>query len=475
MAPPSLAPVEEMVARLERALAGSPADETELVWLEARRSLESNRQESNGRGRRDSFEAPERSLLVRVRVSGRTGLHRTGQTGLAELEKAVREALAQARLAAPTPPPRLPEGAGDPLPQIPGLYDPEIPRLTPARVKELIQKTADRGEVARLGWGEGRLAVVNSRGLRRAVLCTAAWIDVACARAPGAGHAAGVSRSLAGLDGLDVAAVVERARRRDVASAGAGAEEAPPAGPLAPLPVALAPEAAAVLIDLLNRHALSSLSFLDGVSFLCERTGQEVFHPSISLRDDPLDPRGAPFPCDLLGAAKRPLEIVRNGVFLAPVRDERLAQLLDLRPTAHLAAPDEARAGHLALVPALAPNSQPDAELLRQAEGGLWVSALDPVEVFDPYHLRFRAVARGVRRITGGGALGAALPDLVWEGDLPALLSAAGVLGVGAEAVAVASVSSGVSGVDPLFGAVSAPLLALAAVAGLRPEPTPRS
>jgi predicted Zn-dependent protease len=465
MAPPSLVPIEEMVARLERALAGSPAGETELVWLEARRSLESNRQESNGKGRRDSFEAPERSLLVRVRESGRTGLHRTGQTALSELEKAVREALAQARLAAPTPPPRLPEGAGDALAQIAGLYDPEIPRLTPARVKELIQKTADRGEIARLGWGEGRLAVVNSRGLRRSVLCTAAWIDVACARAPGAGHAAGVSRSLAGLD---AEAVVERARRRNAESAGAGIEEAPPAGPLAPLPVALAPEAAAVLIDLLNRHALSSLSFLDGVSFLRERTGQEVFHPAISLRDDPLDPHGAPFPCDLLGAAKRPLEIVRNGVFLAPVRDDRLAQRLDLRPTAHLVAPDEARAGHLAL----GPSPVPDAELLRQADGGLWVSALEPVEVFDPYHLRFRAVARGVRRITAGGALGAALPDLVWEGDLPALLSAAGVLGVGSEAVAV---SSGVSGVDPLFGAVSAPLLALAAVTGLRPGPTPRS
>jgi PmbA protein len=462
MAPPPLVPIEEMVARLERALAGSPADETELVWLEARRS-----RESNGKGPRDSFEAPERSLLVRVRVSGRTGLHRTGQTGLADLEKAVREALAQARLAAPTPPPLLPEGGADALPQIPVLYDPEIPRLTPARVKDLIQKTADRGEAARLGWAEGRLAVVNSRGLRRAVLCTAAWIDVACARAPGAGHAAGVSRSLAGLD---AAAVVERARQRDAESSGTG--EAPPAGPLAPLPVALAPEAAAVLIDLLNRHALSSLSFLDGVSFLRERTGQEVFHPSISLRDDPLDPRGAPFPCDLLGAAKRPLDIVRNGVFLAPVRDERLAQLLGLRPTAHLAAPDEARAGHLALVPALVPDNQPDAELLRQAAGGLWVSALDPVEAFDPYHLRFRAVARGVRRITGSGLLGAALPDLVWEGDLPALLSAAGVLGVGGNAIAVASVSSGV---DPLFGAVSAPLLALAAVAGLRPEPTPRS
>ena len=51
MAALSFVPVEEMVARLERALAGSPADSTELVWLDARRS-----QESNGSRKRDRFE-----------------------------------------------------------------------------------------------------------------------------------------------------------------------------------------------------------------------------------------------------------------------------------------------------------------------------------------------------------------------------------------------------------------------------------
>jgi PmbA protein len=451
MPAPTLTPVEEMVARLDRALAASPADATELVWIETRRS-----QESLGKRQRDGDGSQVRTLLVRVRESGRIGLHSTGLAGLPDLEKAVREALAQARLAAKAPPARLAEGAGDPLPSLSGLCDEEIARLTPARAKELLQRGAGgAGEEATLSWAEGRFAVVNSRGLRRTAEVTAAWLDVSCGRTPGAGSATSVARSLAGLD---VPAVFARARQRHAPN---GAEAAPPEGPV---PVVLAPEAAAALLGLLNVHALSSLAFLDGISFLRERVGQEVFHPALSLRDDPGAASGAPFPFDLLGAAKRPIDLVERGVFLGAARDERLAHVLGQPPTPHLVAPDEARCSHLTLQP----GGQPDAELLRQAEGGVWINELAPVEAFDPRALRFRAVARGVRRIVGS-ALGPAIPDLIWEDRLPALLR--GVLGVGGEALPVVPAPAG----DPLLGAFTVPLLAFAAVDGLRPEPTPRS
>jgi PmbA protein len=449
MPPLALAPVEEMVARLDRALAGSPADATELVWIEARRH-----QESTGKGRRDGDAPQERTVLVRVREAGRVGLHRTGLAGLADLEKAVREALAQARLAPKAPPARSPAGSGDAPAKNPGLCDEEIRRLTPVRAQELLQRSAG-GAAARLGWAEGRFAVVNSRGLRRAAEVTAAWLEVGYGNSPGAGSAAAVARSLAGLD---VPAVFERARQRHAPQAAADA--APPDGPV---PMVLAPEAAAALLALLNCHALSSLSFLDGVSFLRERTGQAVFHPALTLRDDPGATEGAPFPFDLFGAAKRPMVLVEHGVFLGAARDERLADVLGQPPTAHLVAPDEARCSHLSLQP----GPQPDGELLRQAEGGVWVGELDDVAAFDPRSLRFRALCRGVRRIvsggnSGGGALGPALPDLVWEGCLPDLL--AHVLGVGNLAVPVPAG-------DPLLGATSAPLLACSAVEGLRLQP----
>lgn len=436
MFPDGPVPLDEIAARLDGLLAGSPAEITEISWLEARRG-----QASNGKRRRDSYEVHERSVLVRVRESGRTGLHRTSVAGFSDLENAVRDALAQARLAPPSPPPRMPPGHDAPV-STAGLRDPALAAMTPEQARELVQRLATRGETARIGWADGRIAVADSRGLRRAAEVTAGWIEAVCGRQPGAGRAAASSRSLAGLD---PDRVFERARRRQ----GPPEVVPPPAGPVRLL---LSQEATASLADLLNRHALTSDSFHSGVSCLRGLLGQPVFHPAIHLRDDPTDPRGLPFPFDLLGAAARPVDLIQGGVALTPAVDDRLARELGVPPTPHRVAPDESAAGHLFLLP----GGLPEEDLLRAADGGVWVSALEPLEAFNPYALRFRAIARGARRITGG-ALGRALPDLVWEGDLRSVLSR--VLGVGSELVPLATGAG-------LFRATTAPMLAVDGVTG---------
>jgi PmbA protein len=440
----------EIVSRLEHLLALSTAESTEISWLEIRRG-----QESGGKGRRDGYESFERSILVRVREGGRTGIHRTAAANLSELESAVRAAMGQARLAPPSPPPLAPPDFAAPIPgpsspETAALCDPELARMTPARARELAASgaggAAGKGESCRFGWAEGRIAVAGSPtaggsgghgGLRRAAALTSGWIEVACGRQPGAGRAAAASRSLAGLDPQQVR---ERARRRH-----GPADVVPPPGE--PTPLLLAQEAVAALVELLNRQALRADAFHSGLSFLHDRLGQPVFHPAIHLRDDPTDPRGLPVPFDLLGAAVRPLDMIAGGRALTPAIDDQLARLLGRAPTAQRTAPGEAAAGHLFLLPGEAAES----DLLRAAEGGLWIAALDPLEAFDPRALRFRAVARGVRQVQGG-ALGASLPDLIWEDDLPALLNR--VLAVGSDLVTVAT------GVG-LLAATTAPMLAV--------------
>ena len=91
--------LDEMVSRLERTLASSPADATEIVWIDARRGQESN----DGKRRRDSYEQEETTVFVRVRESGRYGFHRTDVAEPSDLARTVREALAQARLSQPVP------------------------------------------------------------------------------------------------------------------------------------------------------------------------------------------------------------------------------------------------------------------------------------------------------------------------------------------------------------------------------------
>jgi predicted Zn-dependent protease len=438
----------EIGSRLDHLLAGSTAESTEISWLEVRRG-----QESGGKGRRDGRESFERSILVRVREGGRTGIHRTAAAGLSELESAVRAAMAQARLALPSPPPLAPPDFAAPVPG-PGspegiaLCDPELARMTPVRARELAASVgsgaggaAGKGESCRFGWAEGRLAVAGTlggqNGLRRAAALTSCWLEVVCGRQPGAGRAAAAARSLLRLDPQQVR---ERARQRH----GPADVVAPPAEPT---PLLLAQEAAAALVELLNRQALRSDAFHSGLSCLLDRLGEQVFHPAIHLRDDPTDPRGLPLPFDLLGAAARPLDMIAGGRALTPAIDDRLARRLGRAPTAQRTAPDEAAAGHLFLLPGEAAGD----DLLRAAEGGLWISALDPLEAFDPRTLRFRAVARGVRQVRGG-ALAASLPDLIWEDDLPALLNR--VLAVGSDLVTVASGCG-------LLSATTAPRLAV--------------
>jgi predicted Zn-dependent protease len=435
MFPEGPAALPEIVSRLEHVLATSTAEATEISWLEVRRG-----QESTGKRRRDSYELNERNVLVRVRQSGRTGMHRTSAANLSGLENAVREAQAQARLSPASPPPLEPPGAAAAV-DTTGLFDAELARMSPQRARDLLQRLADpgknRGETVRLGWSEGRIAVANSRGLRRAAEVTSGWIEVIGGRQPGAGRAAAASRSLAGLDPQGVR---ERARRRQ-----GPADVVPP--PEGPAPILLSQEAAAALVELLNRHALASDAFHGGLSFLNGRLGQAVFHPSVHLRDDPTDPRGLPFPFDLLGAAARPVDLVAEGVALTPAIDDRLARELDRPPTPQRVAPDEAVPGHLFLLPGGATES----ELLQAAEGGIWIAALESLEAFDPRGLRFRTVARGARAVAGG-ALGRSLPDLLWEDSLPGLLSR--VLAVGSELVPIATGAG-------LFRATTAPMLAV--------------
>ncbi len=439
---PALLSTDEMVSRLERVVETSPADSTELTWIEAVRHLE-----SNGKRRRDTFERRERTIFVRVRERGRLGLHRTGSAGVSDLETAVRQALANARLNELLPAvAAAPANGGAPAPALgkDALFDPELARLAGAWAREKVNRLVGRGELAWLAWMEGRVAVVGSGGLERTARATAATLQVSCGRGPGAGSAHAASRTLAGL-GLE--GVFARARDRHAQ----GEPAAPPEGPV---PILLGQEAVGRLLELLSTLTLSSLAFHEGRAALRERLGSRVFHPAITLRDDPLDPRVLPFPFDLAGTPAAPVDLVADGVARTPAVDERLARVLGLPVTANAVSHDEARPDHLLLVP----RDLPFAELARAAEGGLWVGAIDALESFDPMALRFRATARGVRRLADGG-LGAPLPDLVWEDSLFDVLSR--VRGVGDTTVTLAR---------DVLGGTAAPMLVVEPTVPLRPK-----
>jgi predicted Zn-dependent protease len=489
MPQPALTQLDDILTRLDRLIAGSPADSTEAAWIEVRRAAGSNGNGSAAAAGGSPAAQRERTLLIRVRQSGRTGLHRTGAGDPSELENALRDALAQARLAAPTPAEPL-AGAAEPATRPDGrapdetaaLYDPEIAELAPARARELLDSRAEHGERLHLSWLEGRVAVANSAGLRRAVRVTAVTMTASCGQGPGAGRAAGAARK---LQHLGAATLLDRARRRHP-PAGATAESLAPGSPATwaaamaeaaaatpaespsaaeagaleaaaialerpPGPaMVLSEQATAALLDLLNHHALAATAYRDPAGWLHGKLGQPLFAPCLHLRDDATDPATLAFPFDLAGWAKRPVDMIVAGTLVSPAIDPALGRELGRSPTPHALASDESIAANLLALPAAGAGLAED-DLLRQAEGGLWIAALTNLHCFDARNLRFRAIARGVRRIQAG-ALTAPLPDLLWEDHLPAVLCHIQALG---------SHPIGIATQDPLFGAIVAPLTLL--------------
>ena len=452
--------LDEIRERCERVLSASPADATTLVWMEIGRAAA-----ATGRRRRDDLAPParERSVLVRVEERGRVGFHRTGAETVGELENALRCALGQARVDSsgaaaeptatagpidPAHPPASGAPAGAPAPT-PGSFDPELARLSPGDAAKVLQRSLAEDERADLAWAQAHVVVADSHGLRRAAAVTAATLTVR-----------------AGPGRAPVAPPPRPARWPPSAPSGSatgpgpgGPARQPPAlaADAAPTPIVVAPEAVVRLVDLLNRHALfAARSLRDGSSALAPAHGERLFDPALTLRDDGTDPDGLPFPFDLAGAAKRPFDLVTAGVVATPAVDDELAADRGPVPTPHPLVGDEARAENLFLLPSQAD----DGALASAAAGdGLWIGWLDRVECFDPPTLRFRARARGVRRLIDG-VPGPAVGDLVWEDSLLRLFSE--VAGVGSHPVVLATDGG-------ILGAVSAPAVAFPAAVGLRP------
>ncbi|MEO8505231.1 MAG: metallopeptidase TldD-related protein [Acidobacteriota bacterium] len=420
-----------IATRFERALAASPADETELVWTAVRT------QSTNASGKaRDIEDNIQTTLGVRVRERGRVGTHRAGNAEPGDIENAIRAALGQARGHEPLPGlPHLPNSASGIPPLSDGAFDPELAKLVPADAVTKLRRWVDRSELGQLRWQTGEFLVASSRGPLRRAQVTAAALDVRSGKGAGVGLASGAGRSLASLG---AEGIVARARSRRTSTE-------PGAPPTGPLPVWLSPEATGTLMHVLARTAFTAHRYRDGSSFLRQHLGTHVFDRRLTLIDDGTDVAGMPFPFDLEGTAKRRVELIGEGTPRTPALDQRHAALFGLQATGHASGGDDARAENLFLLPGEASKE----DLLAAAAGGIFVAALEDCVTHPPLGTLLRARARGVRAVTREG-INQPLPDLVLEDSLLRALSH--VLALGQERVLT---SHG----DEILGGVLSPAL----------------
>ncbi len=419
---------------LERRVANSVADATELVWVERDQHSACIGPASveNSAGRDCAGEdrpggTTSQSLLVRVIEAGRVGRYQSGQGDFGEVANAIRLAIANSRAqpAAAYPVHLLEAQARLPKQHI-ALHDPSLSQLDVAGARRWLEREARPGEEAILRWSEDRVLIVNNCGLRQRARVSTVTLEVCCGSNPGNGTARSSARS---LESLAAEAVFARARRRHASAPanGSSAEAVDLRGVgVASQILLLSPEATGDLVWLLGQVGLSAEAFYKTPtrSRLAEWLGKSLFSRQILLIDDALRHPCLPFPFDLEGRIKRPVELIANGVLVTPAVDRRLAFELGLSLTPHCLGAGEARPGHLVLSPGTASPS----DLLAAAPGGISIDRLEQLEAYDPPRLRFRAVARGLRRIENG-RLGVPLADAIWEDSLDRVFRDVAALG----------------------------------------------
>lgn len=440
MSASAFTPYDQVSATFERLLTASIADETELVWFERQYGAA-----STGDGQPSFLESPRLTVLIRVVEGGRQGWHRTDSSQASELETGLRQALALAKVQARVKKqPVLPTDRRE-LQFSAQLLDREISGLDPGSARRLLDDWCEGGITGRLDWSETRLAVFNSHGVRRAAATSEVSFDAECESEDSFGRAAGSARS---LEALDAAAICARARRSLVQ----GTADLPSG----PVPVLLEPEATIALLNVINTFALAGRTYLDGTSFLVRHRNVQVFDRGLNLRDDGHRVPGVPFPFDLEGSPKKPLDLIVDGQPSTVALNQYQGAEAGMRPTAQAVGGQDALFGNLFLLPG---DSAGD-DLLAAADGGIRIGWLDPPECFEPSQLKIRTTARCVRRVENG-RLGAALPDFVWEESL--LRALARLRAVGREAVVHTTPTT------PL-GAISAPAIVLADSEGFQPR-----
>ena len=180
---------------------------------------------------------------------------------------------------------------------------------------------------------------------------------------------------------VDPAAVTREASEKAARTQGAGT--LPPDTYRA----VLEPYAFADLLDYFSHDSLGALGLLERRSYLTEKLGRRIADEKITIRDDPLDPRGLPKAFDFEGTPKQPVVLVENGVARGVVWDRTTAaRAQNGAVTTGHAGPVESRDwGPLPYSLSVAPGEAESVEDLAELVGdGIYVTRLHYLGVIDP-------------------------------------------------------------------------------------------
>ena len=332
---PGLLGKDEALDKLESALAGSPADATELVMLGESTSVT---RYANSEIHQNVEQTGVR-VAVRVTVGKATARVFTGSLDITDLRSAIEQATKLARLQAPDPrwAPLPSPATGYPPPErFPKCWFESTATLSPQARAEAVGVIIDAA--ARAGFQafgtyrstEEELAVVSTMGIRSYAAYTTAYLKALIEGPQGTGFGDALSRDATDLDPAAVArqAVAKCRANHDQASIEPGDYEA-----------IFDPNAVADMVRFPAAWGMGARQYLDGQSFLSGKIGESVASSQVSIWDDPTDPRCLPTPIDYEGLPSTRVDIIDKGIARSPVYDSRTAHEAGVRSTGHAANP----------------------------------------------------------------------------------------------------------------------------------------
>ncbi|WP_426959960.1 TldD/PmbA family protein [Muricoccus radiodurans] len=274
-------------------------------------------------------------------------------------------------------------GLPDSVPPLPATdldlddgQEPDVAALTErARTAEDAARAVPgitNSEGAEAGWRRTRIALVASNGFAGGYIRRNHSLSVTAL----AGQGTGMERD------YEYASAVHLADLDDPATLGHRAAEKavlrlnPTRPRTARIPVVYDPRVSNSLVGHLT-GAVNGASVARGTTFLRDRLGQAVMAPGLTLRDDPLRPRGLRSrPFDAEGMPGQPRAVVQDGVLTTWILDWRSARQLGLASTGHasrgVSGPPSPATTNLWLEP----GTRTPAELMADIAEGLYVTEM---------------------------------------------------------------------------------------------------
>ncbi len=331
------------------------------------------------------------SLLVGIRIrenqkAAVAWSSDTSKDGIRALVRRAQEALAQAPEDPSLPPLQGPSS----LPQLehPSVYEESLafgPKERAELARQAFEIVGDKGEVyGTISSGVAEFGYLNTQGVEayQAVTDVHATINVKTPN-QGSGWA---QFSTPRASQLNITQVTERALQKAIDS------EHPQDWQAGEFPVLLEPLAYRDLLVYVSYAAFSAKLVQEKRSCLVGKFGKQAFQSSLTIVDDPSDPRTFPRIFDWEGTPKRPIPLIENGVPIQPAYDLRTAQHDRVSSTGHSMFPfqDFPLPLHLHV----SPGARSIEEILPDLDEAILITRLWYINVVDPMTLTLTGMTR---------------------------------------------------------------------------------